>query len=170
MTTRIRRTSAQVAAELMLKATAAAVKVKNEDRAKRTRQLILHGEGVLAQAAAGSDDAKRVVEKTLAGLTRDNDRKAFDLPLLPKPQPQPGPDNQPAANPSGSDPMAVAIARHKRAVTAWEAERSERNQIELSQAIAGYEKLTGKCLEGLSSSDRVGWGLSDRPGVLLKAT
>jgi hypothetical protein len=32
-----------------------------------------------------------------------------------------------------------------------------------------YEKLTGKPLEGLPSSDRVGWGLSDRPGELLKA-
>jgi predicted component of type VI protein secretion system len=153
----------------MLKATAAAVKVKNEDRAKRTRQLILQGEALMARVAAGSVSAKVEWDMTLAGLTRDHDRKAFDLPPLPKPQPQPGPDNQPAANPSGSDPMAVAIARHKRAFNAWEAEQSERNRIELGQAIAGYEKLTGKCLEGLSSSDRVGWGLGDSPGELLKA-
>jgi hypothetical protein len=35
--------------------------------------------------------------------------------------------------------------------------------------MAEYEKVTGKCLEGLPSSDRAGWGLGDSPGELLKA-
>jgi type IV secretory pathway VirB10-like protein len=162
-----------MAAELKLRATAAAAKHKKEERDRRTQQLILYGLGVLAQVAAGDDDAKRVAEKTLAALTRDHDRKAFDLPPLPKPKPKPEPvhqpENQPAANPpAASDPMAAAIARHQRAANAWDADRSERNRIELGQAIAQFEKLTGKCLEGLSSVDRVSWGLSDRPGELLK--
>jgi hypothetical protein len=165
MANRIRRTKEQVANELQLKLTKVKSDMRDEARKAENHKAIILGKTLQLRANNGNANAKRELDEILAGLMRDQDRKAFGL----EPLPGNGSDNQPAANPSGSDPMAVAIARHKRAAKAWEAEGSERNRIEMGQAIAEYEKLTGKPLEGLPSSDRGGWGLGDLPGELLKA-
>jgi hypothetical protein len=115
---------------------------------------------------AGDAEAKRTWDRVLAGLTRKQDRLAFDL----EPLPEPGPDDQRPVNPPTSDPMEAAVARRQKAVEAWQVGQSEQNRIEVGRAIAGVEKLTGTCWENVKAGERVGWGLGDRPGQLLEAS
>jgi hypothetical protein len=161
MAGRTKRTIDQQIAEAERKLQLKKTKKKNMERAKRTRQLILHGEALVARAAAGDVDAKREVDKTLAGLTRDHDRAAFDL----EPLPEPAPDNQPTGNASSADLLAAALARRSRAVDAWNADRSDGNRAALGQAVADWERLSGVCWPGLP--ERAGYGLGDGPGELL---
>lgn len=173
MTTRTRRTAEQIANDLEARARVARTKVKNMERAQQTRRAVIAGMTIDGMAAAGDAEAKRVWDRMLDGLTRKQDRLAFGL----KPLPEPGPDNQPSANPladpvvAAADPLAFATARLERALKAWSSEKpTEAARIEVGQAIAGLERVTGKLWENLPSNQRVHWDLSDRPGELHTAS
>jgi hypothetical protein len=166
MTTRNRKTPEQMIAGLERKLQAVKSKAKNMERQKQTRRAVILGMTIQAMADAGDPDAKRMTEKVLAGLTRKQDRLAFDLPPLPEPEP----GHQPALNPSGPD-LSGAEARVGRAVKAWnDDDKSERNRVELGEAVAAFERLTGECWKPMASHERAGWGLSDRPGELARAS
>lgn len=166
MTTRTRKTPEQMIAGLERKLQAVKSKAKNMERAKQTRRAIILGQTIQAMADAGDADAKRAMDKVLAGLRRKQDRDAFDL----EPLPDPGPDNRPAKNPPGSGLLAAAEARRALAVEAWKVGNktpdASRLQADLAYAIADCEKLTGECWTAISSQDRASFGLSDRPGEL----
>jgi hypothetical protein len=166
MTTRNRKTPEQMIAGLERKLQAVKSKAKNMERQKQTRRAVILGMTIQAMADTGDPDAKRMTEKVLAGLTRKQDRLAFDL----EPLPEQGPDDQPAANPLPSNPLAVAEARRLQALKAWDDDKSELNRVGLGEAIAACERLTGKCWEQLASDQRAGWGLTDRPGELARAS
>lgn len=168
MTTRTRRTAEQIANDLEARARVARTKAKNMERALQTRRAIIAGIAIEGMAAAGDADARSVWSKMLAGLKRKQDRLAFGLEPLPDPAPDDRqPVNPPVVVPPAADPVEAAVARRNQAVAAWNAEKSEKNRIGLGQAIAAYEKLTGKLWEDLPTIERIGWGLSDRPGELL---
>jgi hypothetical protein len=172
MATRIRRTPEQLFNDYTRKAQAAKAKGKKMERAKQTRTAIIMGEALRGMANAGDAEAKLMVDRILAGLKRDQDRKAFDLEPLPEegyqpgPEPEPGPDNQPEPG-----LLVIAQARRKRALEAWKGnDQSAELRSEMVNSIIAEEKLTGKCWENLPLNERADWGLSDRPGVLLRAS
>jgi hypothetical protein len=169
MTNRIRRTAQQIANDLDARAQIAKNKVKNMEEAKRTRTAIIAGKSIRAMAAAGDPDASRAWDKMLTGLKRKQDRLAFGLEPLPDAVPDDQQPVNPPAPPAASDPLEAATARLQQALKSWEGEKLERNRVELGEAIAAREKLTGVLWENVPPAQRVGWGLSDRPGVLLDA-
>jgi hypothetical protein len=172
MTTRIRRTAEQIANDLEARARVARTKVKNMERAKQTRTAIIAGEAIRAMVNSGHANANLVWDEMLAGLKRDQDRKAFDLEPLPEP------DNQPAANSSEPEPesdldVRVLKDRVSRAIGAWNAPGINRADVkpledELVDSVVALEKATGKCYSGIK--DRSVFGLSDRPGELARAS
>ncbi len=178
MTSRTRKTPEQMIAGLERKLQFVKSKAKNMERARKTRRAIIIGEAIQASAAAGDADAKREVDKALAGLTRKHDREAFDLEPLPEPRPD---DQQPVnpppvVPPKPAGPVDVQ-ARLDRALAAWEAAKDspmdvlEPLRVELSQAIAGIERVSGQLWGGLrTSKDREFYGLGDRPGELARAS
>jgi hypothetical protein len=165
MTTRNRKTPEQMIAGLERKLQVVKSKAKNLERQKQTRKAVILGMTIQGMVDAGDAEAKFMVDRILAGLTRKQDRVAFDL----EPLPEQGPDDQPAVNPSASD-LSAAEAHVGRAVKAWNDDKSERNRIELGEAVAAFERLTGECWKPMASHERAGWGLSDRPGELATAS
>jgi hypothetical protein len=171
MTVRKRKTPQQLIEMHKRKASALEKKVKNVEKAKRTRQLILHGEALVARAAAGDPVSQAEVARNLAGLTRKHDRAAFDL----EPLPEPGPDDHlpvnppaPVTPPAAASPLDLAVARRKRAVEAWNVATTEKNRIELGDAIAAWEELTAVLWGGIEPEKRLGFDLGDGPGVVLR--
>ncbi len=185
MTTRKKKTVGERAAVAEAKARKLRARANDVERAKRTRQLILQGEGLAARIAAGDPSAKAEWDKTLDGLKRDHDRAAFDLEPLAKP----GPDNHLPVNPPTLPPLnpppvvppkpagpVDVKARLDHALTVWKAaEGSPRDvleplRVELSHAIAGIERVSGQLWPGLKTKeDRDFYGLTDRPGELARA-
>jgi hypothetical protein len=157
MATRIRRTNEQIANELKLKLQKVNSDIKEEGRKAESHKAIIIGKALQGRANGGNANAKRELAEILAGLTRDQDRKAFGLDLLPGN----GPDNQPEPG-----LLVIAQARRQRAVEAWKgSDQSAEFQSELVNAVIEEEKLTGECWSGIN--DRASYGLSDRPGELV---
>lgn len=71
-----RLTTAQAAAVAAEEAMSAA----KASRKLRTRQHIITGGALMGLAEAGDPDAQRLLARVLRGLTRPQDRRAFDLP------------------------------------------------------------------------------------------
>jgi hypothetical protein len=175
MAARIRRTKEQRANELQLKLQKVKSEMKDEVRAAETQRAVILGKIIQARAAAGDVDAKREVDKMLAGLTRKQDRLAFGLEPLPEPRP----DDQQPVNPPPVVPPRPAVpvdvqTRLDHALTAWKAaDGSPRDvleplRVELSQAIAGIERVSGQLWSGFKTTkDRDFYGLGDRPGELV---
>ncbi len=174
MTIRKTRTPEQRAKDAELKARALRTKANNVERARRTRQLILQGEGLAARIAAGDLDAKGEWDKTLASLKRVHDRAAFGLEPLPEPRPD---DQQPVNPPPVVPPRPAGPvdvqARLDRAVAAWKSAQGSPHEVleplrvELGRAIAGIERVSGQLSELLEAKDRKFYGLGDRPGELV---
>lgn len=160
MAERIRRTHEQRQAELERKLQRVKSERKKMEEARQTRRAIIIGKTIQSMADSGDAEAKLMVDRILAGLKRDQDRKAFDLEPLPEPRPEP--DNQPEPG-----LLVIAQARRQRAVEAWKgSDQSAEFQSELVNAVIGEEKLTGECWSGIK--DRSRYGLSDRPGELAR--
>ncbi len=190
MTTRKKKTVGERAAVAEAKARKLRARANDVERAKRTRQLILQGEGLAARIAAGDPSAKAEWDKTLDGLKRDHDRAAFDLEPLAKP----GPDNHLPVNPPTLPPLPPlptlppvnpppvvppkpagpvdVKARFDQALDAWNdkteisKEERELRRVELGEAIAGYERVSGQLWTGVTN--RRHFGLGDRPGEILR--
>jgi hypothetical protein len=155
MAIRNRRTPEQLFNDYTRKAQAAKAKGKKMERAKQTRTAIIAGEAIRAMVNSGHVNANLVWDEMLAGLKRDQDRKAFDLEPLPEEDNQPEPDL-----------LVAAQDRRQRAVQAWnDSDKSAEFRSEMVNSVIAEEKLTGKCYSGIN--DRAGFGLSDRPGVLV---
>jgi hypothetical protein len=154
MANRVRRTHEQIAAELRLKLQGVESKMKNEARTMQTRRAVILGSAIQSMAESGDNDAKRVVDKVLAGLKRKQDRVAFDL--------EPLPEQEPAAQPS----VPALADRVSRAVAAWNApgDKTPERRVEMVDAIIALEVATGKLFPGIKSEGRPGFGLGDRPG------
>lgn len=171
MTNRVRRTAAQIAADLRARANVAEAKAKKVERAQQTRTAIIAGETIRAMAAAGHVNAKLVWDEMLAGLKRKQDRLAFGLEPLPEPRPD---DQQPVNPPPGPD-LSAAEARIARAISAWTENSEIPNgnmepfRIEMRDSFVEFERLSGSFFSGLKAVDRRSYGLSDQPGVLLDA-
>jgi hypothetical protein len=174
MTTRIRRTPEQIANDLEARARVARSKAKNMERARQTRRAIIAGTSIEAMAAAGDSEAKSVWEKMLAGLRRKHDREAFGLEPLPDQGPEDHLPVNPPVIPQG-DAEVAANARLTLAVNAWkdgkDAPRDvfDRLKIEVGEATAQLEQVTGVLWDGMKPELRRDFGLTDRPGVLVKA-
>ncbi len=157
MTGRTRKTPEQMIAGLERKLQAVKSKAKNMERAKQTRRAIIVGQIIQSMADSGDTDAKAAMAKVLAGLTRKQDRIAFDLEPLPET------DEPPSAKPS-----AVALAdRLSRAVAAWNdpaQEKTPQLRAEMVDAIVALEAATGELFPGIKPEGRRGFGLGDRPG------
>jgi hypothetical protein len=178
MAARIRRTKEQIANELQLKLSKVKSEMKDEVRAAETQRAIILGKTIQGMAAAGHANAKLVYDEILSGLKRKQDRFAFGLEPLPEPEPD---DQQPVnpplvVPPKPAGPVDVQ-ARLDRALTAWKAaEGSPRDvleplRVELGQAIAGIERVSGQLWSGLrTKEDRDFYGLTDRPGELARAS
>jgi hypothetical protein len=174
MTVRKKKTQEQkiegIAASLRLEK----AKKKDMDRAKRDRQIYIHGAALLARAAAGNKVSQAEMDTTLAGLVRKQDRLAFDLEPLPEPRPD---DNQPV-NPPQSPDLTAAKLRLDRAVDVFNVDvksppgpQSARLRSDLIEAIVGFEKLSGEVWDGLKDpKGREAFGFTDRPGELAKAS
>jgi hypothetical protein len=171
MTAREKKTPQQRIDALTKKLQTVKTKVKNMERAKRTRQLILQGEALMARAAAGDPVSQAEWDRTIVGLTRDHDRAAFDL----EPLPGSDPDHQQPVNPPPGADLSVAEARISRAISAWTENSKIPNanmepfRVEMRDAIVAFERLSGTFFSGLKEVDRRSYGLGDRPGVLLEA-
>ncbi len=185
MATRVRRTAAQIAADLRARANVAEAKAKKVERAQQTRTAIIVGETVRGMVNAGDAEAKRIWDRVVASLTRKQDRLAFGLKPLPEARPD---DNQPVNPPVLAVPPVVQPVpaasppagqvhpedRLKRALAAWNASekmpQAEREplRIELGQAIAGVERVSRMLWKELPATDRRYYGLSDRPGEMLR--
>jgi hypothetical protein len=109
---------------------------------------------------SGHANAKLVWDEMLAGLKRDQDRKAFGLESLPE---------EPLSE-SDADPLAAALARRQRAFEAWKHDKSPAAKVEVGGSMAACERLTGVIWDTLPLNERADWGLSDRPGELLSAS
>jgi hypothetical protein len=158
MAERIRRTHEQRQAELERKLQRVKSERKKMESARRTRRAVILGTTIEAMAEAGDLEAKRAMDKVLAGLTRSQDRKMFDLEPLPDAD-------------ADADPLAAALARRQAAILVWnDSDKSPADRVVVAEAMAACERLTGKCWEKMELKDRAGWGLSDRPGELLRAS
>ncbi len=165
MATRIRRTNKQIANELKLKLQKVNSDMRDEAKKAENHKAIILGKALQSRANNGNANAKRELDEILAGLTRDQDRRAFGLEPLPEPEPEPEPepDNQPEPG-----LLVIAQARRKRALEAWKGnDQSAELRSEMVNSIIAEEKLTGKCWENLPLNERADWGLSDRPGELV---
>jgi hypothetical protein len=177
MAARIRRTKEQIANELKLKLQKVKSEMKDEVTAAETRRAVILGKIIQARAAAGDVDAKREVDKMLAGLTRKQDRLAFGLEPLPESRPD---DQQPVNPPPVVPPRPAGPvdvqARLDRAVAAWKSAQGSPHEVleplrvELGHAIAGVERVSGQLSELLEAKDRKFYGLGDRPGELARAS
>lgn len=177
MTTRTRRTTAQIANDLEARARVARTKVKNMERAQQTRRAVIAGMTIDGMAAAGDAEAKRVWDRMLAGLTRKQDRLAFGLEPLAEPE---SPSDQQAVNPPQVVPPKSTQPVHPehrltQALAAWNAadragpqEVLDPLRVELGQAIAGIERVSGRLWDKLPATDRGYYGLSDRFGEMLR--
>ena len=56
--------------------------LRNEERKEETRRKILVGSFYLENSRKNPDDYKKLVERMDTFLTRDHDRKVFDLPPI----------------------------------------------------------------------------------------
>jgi hypothetical protein len=188
MATRIRKTPEQKANELERMARAARKKANQVGDAKRTRRAVIGGLAIQAMAAAGDRDCERAWNKMLAGLKRKQDRLAFDLEPLPEPRAD---DDQPvnppvlavppvvppvpAASPAPARPVHPQD-RLDRAVAAWDAAKDspaevrEPLRVEVGQAIAGVERVSGQLWADLPAKNRSYYGLGERPGELARAS
>jgi hypothetical protein len=181
MAIRNRRTPEQVIKGLERKLQAVKSKAKNMERAKQTRKSIIIGTTIQGFVDAGDADAKRMMDKVLAGLTRNQDRLVFGLEPLPDSKPASASPPSPAAKPETANPppnrsLAEAEARLNRALESWkntegiDASQVELRRKELVSSIVGFEKLTGICWPGLGKpGQRNAFGLGDRPGELVGA-
>jgi type IV secretory pathway VirB10-like protein len=169
MADRIRRTHEQRQAELERKLQRVKSERKKMEQARRTRRAVILGTTIEGMAEAGDPEAKKAMDKVLASLTRNQDRKMFDLDPLPDDQPdnQPG-ANSPAVDPPVDDPLAAALARRKRATGAWKDDKSPAQKEEVAAAIAEVETLTGEVWEKIESGDRPFWGLGVGPGERIR--
>jgi hypothetical protein len=137
------------------------------ESASDTRRAIILGKNLQARAGLGKASAKLEIDEILDSLTRNQDRKMFDLDPLPKPEP----DNQSTENSPASGLLEAAVARRRLAVEAWrngsKFSDSERLPLrsELVDSVIAWEKLTGELFAGIEN--RASFGLSDRPGERL---
>jgi hypothetical protein len=158
MTDRVRRTAkelAEIAKARAVIAMARANKVEGKKKGKRHRAAASMIETMIDE---GDKEAKLVWDRMLARLKSDADRRAFDLDPLPKKV------DEPAATPSKSELLAAAAERSKQANEVWKTDKSQAAKIEVGQALAAYEGLTGKISEGLPEKERANWGLTNVPG------
>jgi hypothetical protein len=167
MANRIRRTKQQVANALEKKLTGMKKNMKEEARKAESHKAIIIGKALQGRANGGNANAKRELDEIVAGLTRDQDRRAFGLDPLPKPEPE-AEAAAPAPKPSVDDPLAAALAHRKQAIGVWErCDKSPAEKAKVAEAMAAVERLTGKVWDKMELRERAGWGLSDRPGELL---
>ncbi len=145
------------------------------EQAQETRQAIIAGKTIGALATAGDSDCARAWDKMLAALKRKQDRLAFGLDPLPEARPDDQqPVNPPLVVPTKSAGPVDVQARLDRALAAWEAAKGnprevlEPLRVELGQAIAGVERVSGQLWGRLPATDRGFYGLSDRPGERLR--
>jgi hypothetical protein len=183
MATRIRRTAAQIAADLRARANVAEAKAKKVEQAQETRKAIIAGKTIGALATAGDPDCARAWDKMLAGLKRKQDRLAFGLEPLPDASPDDQqPVNPPLVVPPVLPPVPAAAPagrehpqdRLNRALTAMDAAKDspaevrEPLRVEVGQAIAGVERVSGQLWADLPAKNRSYYGLGERPGELLR--
>ncbi len=174
MTTRTRRTAAEIAIERRAIADVAEAKAKKIEDAGRNRRIYIGGSAIQAMAAAGDEDCERAWNKMLAGLVRKQDRLAFGLEPLPVSRP----DDQQPVNPPESPDLTAAKLRLDRAVEVFNVDvksppgpHSARLRSDLIEAIVGFEKLSGEVWDGLKDpKGREAFGFTDRPGELAKAS
>jgi hypothetical protein len=161
MAERIRRTHEQRQAELERKLQRVKSERKKVEQARRTRRAVILGTTIEAMAEAGDLEAKLAMDKVLAGLTRNQDRKMFDLELLPE-------GDQPAAKPSVAD----LEDRVNLAATVWTNElKTAETKGNLTDAIIALETATGELYSGMKQPEtRKSYNLGDRPGQRLRAS
>jgi uncharacterized caspase-like protein len=142
------------------------VKTDMRDEVKKLedRKAIILGKTLQARAKDGNANAKQEFDEILAGLTRDQDRKAWGL------KPLPGTAPAPTAKPSAAD-IAAATARYEDARAAFNKGRETvevgRLQAAFVEATIVLERLTGSLVSGIKPENRKGFGLGDRPGERL---
>jgi hypothetical protein len=165
MAERIKRTKKQIANELKVKLAKVKKDMRDEVKKAENHRAIIIGKSLQSWAETNGD-AKRVLDGIFDRLTRDQDRRAFGLDLLPKP------DAAPAAKPVAdvaANPLAAALAARAEAVKVYNAtDKSPPHAAELGKAIAAWESLAGHVWEKLGGVvERRTYGLGDRPGELL---
>jgi hypothetical protein len=149
-----------------LKAKLAKVKsdMRDETRKARDKRSIIIGASLEARASKDAD-AKKLLDEIIDGLVRPQDRTAFGLDPLPKPDAAAG---APAAQPTGTPSVAEIDARISRAVKAWnDGPKSPQDRDELRDAIIAMETVTGVVGTTVKPDQRRGFGLGDRPGERL---
>ncbi len=128
---------------------------------------------------AGDEEAKRVMDRLLDGLTVKRERLAFGLDPLPVPGPapvpytapvdpvaEPAPSAEPAARPSPKERVDALLDRLDRAVKAWtDGTQTEELKAELIAAVLEFETKTGQLYTGMKNRAFFGFGQS--PGERL---
>lgn len=179
MATRIRRTPEQVRNELKAKLQKVESKMKDEARRAENHRAIILGKTLQARANGGNANAKRELDDILDGLTRDQDRRAFGLDLLPGPAPapvapaaQPTPVAPPApAAPAARQPVNEISHRVQRAVDVWNlGPQTAEARAELAGAIIAMERVTREVSQVVPVGTRSSFGIGPGPGELLTAS
>lgn len=144
-----RKTPEELAKLYQGKANAARAKAGKKRRAKETRRKILAGAGLLGLADSGDEEAKRVLAKVKASLTRPQDQEVFAEPEPTKEQ---------------LDQKIVEC------VKAYQAASSEEEKRRLTavwrQVIAAWERGQGKLHPFSDDFDREANGLGGIGEVL----
>lgn len=168
-----RRSAEEIAAEKKEEWKASRDRAKAVKRKLRTRKNIVLGSNLDSFAENGNDICKQALEIITKSLKRSDDRKLFDLPLLPEPVGAAAKNAELLARIHKSGPPSPeVIANRLDDLTSAKAEfgRSTKDagaKFRFTEVVIAYEKASGEKWPDVS--DRAEYGLSDRPGVRLGA-
>lgn len=149
--TRSKRTPEQLAAFHQAKANAARAKAGKQQRMVETRRKVIAGASLLGLVEAGDEDAKRVLAKIQAGLTRPQDRQVFGLDEAAKASEQPAPSLEDLTQ------KIDECARNHDTTTSGE--EKQRLAAEWRQAVVAWERAAGKLQPFKEGFDRKQAGL-----------
>jgi hypothetical protein len=163
------RSKEQIAKDLKEALNKVKADMRDEIKKAENHKAIILGKTLQLRAKNGNANAKRELDDILAGLTRDQDRRAFGLDPLPG-----NPPVDPAAKPPSAADIAAATARHDAARTAFNDGKLTpevgRLQTAFVEATIVLERLTGSLVTTIAPGNREGFGLGARPGERLKAS
>jgi hypothetical protein len=163
------RSKEQIAKDLKEALNKVKADMRDEIKKAENHKAIILGKTLQLRAKNGNANAKRELDEILAGLTRDQDRRAFGLDPLPG-----NPPADPSAKPPSAADVAAATARLDAARIAFNTGKLTPEVLDLQAAFVEaaivFERLTGSFAPTIPPQNREGFGLGDRPGERLKAS